>query len=138
MQNLKKCYDDVHFNINIYWISTSTLWNSTTIIMLIYTLNAKVGFERLRKLILRFNFQKFGKLSFWKILSWWLHFKIWKILPGWERRLWSRLASGFFRCCCPSRFLASTGLKAMAFDNRDDTIMLVLECVIFLRWLIHL
>ena len=31
LQDIKKFFEDVHFDVKIYWISPATLWNSMTI-----------------------------------------------------------------------------------------------------------
>ena len=38
LQDIKKSFEDVHLDAKIYWISPASLWNSTTVIMLICTI----------------------------------------------------------------------------------------------------
>ena len=38
MQDIKKSFENVHLDVKIYWISSATLWNSTTVITVINTI----------------------------------------------------------------------------------------------------
>ena len=47
LQGTNKSFQDVHLNAKVYWISTASLWNSTTVVILVFTIfpntNAKAG-----------------------------------------------------------------------------------------------
>ena len=43
LSGIKKAFEDVHLNVEIYWISIATLWNSMTVITLLHAL--KCGFR---------------------------------------------------------------------------------------------
>ena len=38
LQGVKKSFEYAHWNIKVYWILPDTLWNSTTVTMLTYSL----------------------------------------------------------------------------------------------------
>ena len=76
LRGIKKSFEDLHLDAKIYWISPTSLWNSTTITMLIRVLVLKskknnISWLLMLKCILEFPLRRHEIPHPWQWLSEW-------------------------------------------------------------------